>query len=289
MIKKIIRRLKRISERCYAKKYSDDIILFNADRRTRKKEVNLHWYSMCREDGLENLGDYLSTIVYNYMLERKEIDPYTKVSATKHLYGIGSIIFFGFQKATIWGSGCLLSPKSLKSKHARKLPLDIRSVRGPATKAILESGGYSCPEIYGDPAIIMPLIYMPTSHEIKKEYSVILHKSANESVENQIDIITCDYKSFIDEIVSSKKVISSSLHGIILAETYGVPAILLADSREDFSLFKYNDYYYSTGRYEYPVAKTIQEAITLEPPCIPDFTKMRQNIINAFPYDLWNN
>ena len=41
----------------------------------------------------------------------------------------------------------------------------------------------------------------------------------------------------------AKLVISSSLHGIILAETYGIPAILLMDKVTN-NMFKYNDYYY---------------------------------------------
>ena len=40
--------------------------------------------------------------------------------------------------------------------------------------------------------------------------------------------------------------VSSSLHGIVIAEAYGVPAVLVASSTEP--VFKYEDYYAGTGR-----------------------------------------
>ena len=48
----------------------------------------------------------------------------------------------------------------------------------------------------------------------------------DEEIDNQIDILTNDWKK-INQIYNSKLIISSSLHGIILAVAYGIPAILL--------------------------------------------------------------
>ncbi|WP_346793949.1 polysaccharide pyruvyl transferase family protein, partial [Klebsiella pneumoniae] len=53
--------------------------------------------------------------------------------------------------------------------------------------------------------------------------------------------------SFTKEIVNSKFVISGSLHGIIIAEAYGIPAIFL-DNNSGESRFKYDDYYFGSGR-----------------------------------------
>ena len=87
------------------------------------------------------------------------------------MFAIGSIIDLGSQDATIWGSGLLnnnsQSKLGLDSNRGRKL--DIRCVRGPYTRTILKNVGYECPDIYGDPAIIMPLIFNP---DVKKEYDV---------------------------------------------------------------------------------------------------------------------
>ena len=163
--------------------------------------------------------------------------------------------------------------------------LDIRSVRGPVTRAGLIANGYTCPDIYGDPAILMPLIYSPTDRTKKKEYIVIPNHAVETGADYELSAITSDYKAFINQIVQANLVISSSLHGIILAEAYGVPAILLGN--DSLSLLKYQDWYQSTGRDTFPIAGSIEEALTLTPPPIPVLTQMQKNIMDAFPKDLW--
>jgi pyruvyltransferase len=101
--------------------------------------------------------------------------------------------------------------------------------------------------------------------------------------------LTTDYQSFIDSLCSAKRVISSSLHGIILAEAYGVPAVLFLpeSTHGNLTLYKYQDYYYGTGRFEFPVAKTIQEALLVEPCPLPELKPIQERLIQAFPVDLW--
>lgn len=55
----------------------------------------------------------------------------------------------------------------------------------------------------------------------------------------------------VDAIRSSDVVLSSSLHGLIVAEAYGIPAswIRISDRLQGGS-FKFNDYYLATGRAE---------------------------------------
>ena len=96
---------------------------------------------------------------------------------------------------------------------------------------------------------------------------------------------TADYKDFIQKLLSCEKIISSSLHGIILAESYGIPAVLLKP-KVDF--LKYDDWYYSTQRYEYPVASSIQEGMDTEPLALPtNLDELRKGQEKTFPYDLY--
>ena len=151
--------------------------------------------------------------------------------------------------------------------------------------------GYDCPEIYGDPAILMPLIYQPQSTNKKYPVSVIHHISQKDEKReeniNYIDVATTDYKKVIDEIVKSEKIISSSLHGIILAETYGVPAVFLKSGMED-QIMKFLDWYYATGRYNVVTADSIDEAMRKVPMQLPELEACRENLMEAFPSDLWN-
>ena len=138
----------------------------------------------------------------------------------------------------------------------------------------------------------MPDIYTPTNINKESKIGLIAHKDYKMSEDfntnyfKVIDIKTDDYEMFIDELVNVDKIISSSLHGIILAEAYGIPAILL---RPQVDLFKYYDYYYSTGRFDFPIADSISEAMNMECCVLPDFTEMKKNIKNAFPYDIFTN
>lgn len=53
--------------------------------------------------------------------------------------------------------------------------------------------------------------------------------------------------------------------------------------------FKYKDYYASTGRYDVPMAGSLAEAYSFEAPELPDLTKLQQDLMDTFPYDLWED
>ncbi len=243
--------------------------------------MNLHWWQLHSEH--QNIGDYLSTVVVDYMKKVTGVDDECKQAGRKHLYAIGSIIDGGYQNATVWGSGLRRGEQSYWWRRFRKL--DLRCVRGPETRRVMMENGYSCPEIYGDPAILMPLIYTPNPGSKTSDYRVVPNHSFDCTSDHLLSPITNDWQGFIDRIMESKLIISSSLHGIILAEVYGVPAVLLND--HDMNLFKYRDYYYSTGRHDFPIAKSVEEALTLDPAPLPDFGKMQAALQASFPADLW--
>ena len=197
---------------------------------------------------------------------------------------IGSIINHAKHNTTIWGSGI--------HDYNAKIPnvkFDIRAIRGPVSKKILEDNNITCPKIYGDPAILLPDFYNPKVLKTK-DYIIIPHYSKESNYKeynNVVSTITSDWKLFIQNILESKLVISGSLHGIILAEAYGIPAVLLQDIDQDY--LKYNDYYQSTGRPNYIKASSVTEALELNPEDIPDFYKMKKDLLQSFPFDLWNN
>lgn len=254
------------------------------------KMVNLeYWKSQV------NIGDYLAKVVYNWMLEKKNIKVNQKIVGGKpiHLLTIGSIVGISPFDATIWGSG-IHSEKTMCNVFDMRnyCKYDIRDVRGPITYTILRAAGYNCPKVFGDPAVLMPLIYKPLGIKKKYRISIILHLSQKQEKRNRtyhyIDIQTTNYKKFINEIVSSELIISSSLHGIILAESYNIPVIFLAKGRES-EFMKYLDWYYSTNRFNIKFAKTLSEATNMRPMNIPNLDSMRRQLIETFPYDLWNS
>lgn len=249
-----------------------------------RHQVNLEYY-----DSIKNLGDLLSPIIVEFMLKKKGISANQKTD-TAHLLALGSLLGHPFD-ATIWGTGVqsFIQVSSLyRWRKVRKY--DVRCVRGPLSANALRTAGYQCPDIYGDPAVLMPWIYTPEN--VKKEYDVIyISHFHNKSIPcpegvKILDIQTDDYRTFIDELCKGKKVVSSSLHGIILAEVYGIPAVFHSENRLN-EILKYYDWYYSTGRYNVRMANTIEEALRMAPMSLPDLRILQNQVFESFPYDLW--
>lgn len=271
---------------------------------SKKNRVNIE------HSTLKNAGDVLGPVIVEWMLHKKNIDPMKKVRHTKHLMTVGSIIGRGRFDTTVWGSGILKTKGDNRLEMYKKIyhkKIDFRAVRGPFTRKIVLKYGYTCPEIYGDPAVLMPLIYCPNIEDKQYDISVILHhrtEIANESFSDEgnymlridpqlvekhhlhfIDPKTDNYKYFIDEIVKSKMIISSSLHGIILAESYGIPCVFLNWGMDDQPT-KFYDWYSSTGR-ELTCCRSLAQAIECCPPDLPDVSVLQKNLMDSFPYDLW--
>lgn len=263
---------------------------------SRENHVNLNaWIT---SNSHNNVGDYLSYVVVENMCKMHGIDFEQEISATKHLYAIGSILP-GYQDAVVWGTGFGYDKTEKRYSllynwfHRNTHKLDIRAVRGPETKRILTTMGIKCPEIYGDPAVLMPLFYHPSSLTEQYEYLVIPHYSKYNQYRNCdccISTFTADYKAFIDKICASKIVVSSSLHGIILAESYGIPAVLLKDTPSK-DITKYKDWYYSTERYNFRTAESVEQALELGGTSLDHKTihSMQARLIQTFPMDLWQD
>ena len=128
--------------------FRNNFLLFNISNMAIENTVNLNYW-----DESNNLGDTLAPIIVEYMLSLKGLTSDKRIDSKKHLYAVGSVLTAGIQDATVWGSGVLNSKITYRLNNRK---LDIRAVRGPFTKAVLEDYGYDVPEVYGDPAILMP-------------------------------------------------------------------------------------------------------------------------------------
>ena len=98
---------------------------------------------------------------------------------------------------------------------------------------------------------------------------------------------TTDYASVIDRIASADLVVSSSLHGIILAEIYGTPAVFFRARGPRFD-YKYDDWYESTGRTVSPEPDAAA-ALKKEGQILTEqqLKKLTDSLLSSFPYDLW--
>ena len=237
-----------------------------------------------------NFGDYISLKLVERIVDSK-VRTYTKGKVFKEpkLLASGSIISFAADGDVIWGSA--INGKLLHEKYYKFKDVNIRSVRGPLTRAFLkEHLNKDCPEIYGDPALLIPYFFP----EFKKpenpvyDYIIIPHYSEEhlflKTEWDNVVYSTDPWDEVISKIVQSRFVISSSLHGVIIAEAYGIPARLLKSTNNE-PLFKYQDYYLGTNRSNFCYATTVDEALEMggEPPFECDLEKLYQ----AFPFEFW--
>jgi len=195
-----------------------------------------------------NLGDILNP----YILEKLTGIPPRFASRGSGMLAIGSVIKFAKDGCNVWGTG---TPRLTDGLNPNAV---YHAVRGPLTRqVILESGG-SCPEIYGDPALLMPLLYKPN---VSKKYRLgIIRHVRQRSLGNlapevrDLNLLRVGFdeiESFIRELMECEMVITTSLHGLILAHAYGIPARWAEFSKTSLRIqgdgTKYLDYLRSVG------------------------------------------
>ncbi len=201
--------------------------------------MNYYWYDDWGEIG--NVGDRIAPIILEHLLGHKVVN--CMPDTEEKLMTCGSVIEFIQRGDVIFGAG-LIQPMELELKDDVK----IFMVRGPNTMNALLNAGYDVPEIYGSPAFLLPEIIK--GHE-NKEYKtgVVCHYVDDYNIKGHKINVLSDPVKFINEICKCERIISSSLHGIIIAEAYGIPATWVKLSDKIIGgEFKFNDYYLGTGR-----------------------------------------
>jgi len=128
------------------------------------------------------------------------------------------------------------------------------------TRKYLLKRGIVCPEVYGDPALLLSLYYCPKV-EKKHRIGVVLHyKDQTDENKERIlqafpDVFFIDiahynnWLGFVDQLLSCDVILSSSLHGLIVAESYGVPNVWVKLSGNVMGgEFKFHDFFLSINR-----------------------------------------
>ncbi len=240
-------------------------------------------WRISRPNRINNFGDLLGPWIVDRICRDRGL---SKSVSTKHrLLTVGSIInVIGRAGDTVWGSGI----------HGNMLPLgegfprfDVRAVRGPLTGSLLTDANNAVPSVYGDPALLIPHLFSDSELGIQRGVTGTVY------VPNYHDFSVApvgalnprgDFLNRVRIIASAERVIASSLHGVIIAEAYNVPTVLVASTRE--TPFKYEDYYEGTGRRLPSVAANWSSALSAKAN-MPLGNWDPQALLDAFPEDLW--
>ena len=217
--------------------------------------VRLHWWKEFRKDGLQNYGDLMSKYLVQKLSKkivfttRDKSNTYIKKIIKPYYIVIGSIIGAANKNAIVWGSGIIA--KNQEVNNAKFL-----AVRGPETRKRLLELNFEVPEIYGDPAILLPkFIKNNTSKKYKLgviphfvDYPDIYAKLKLDNRIKVINLLTNDVEKTTQDIFECEQIISSSLHGVIVPHAYQIPALWVRFSnRLSGDDIKFYDYYQSVN------------------------------------------
>lgn len=174
-------------------------------------------------DGHPNFGDDLTP----WILPRYGIVPQYREPRAARLIGIGSLLEFVDEDydGAIWGAG-------LMNDRARPLPAaSVLAVRGPLTA---ERIGLEDEPPYGDPGILVArhqrkpetddrIAVVPHGHHRGHASLAQLVQAAGDGV--RIVNVHQRAGAAVRQIATSRVVITTSLHGLITADAYHIPAV----------------------------------------------------------------
>lgn len=201
-----------------------------------------------------NVGDTIAPHILKYFLPEAELVRVGEAMNGK-LLSVGSVMKKITPNDIVWGTGIMrerdvFDPEVLKTCR-------FIAVRGPKTRRILRRYGADVPCVYGDPGLLLPRLYHPKIEKTHKvgivphyvDKKIVLQKYATMTGYNKIIDVALPWKQFVEEVLSCESIISSSLHGIIIAEAYGIPAEWAVYSDKVIGNgFKFLDYLEATGR-----------------------------------------
>lgn len=230
-----------------------------------KRTIDL-WWSPSPRPG--NFGDILSPIILKKL--GYSIKEARRTSSGKFMC-IGSTAKFIKPGDTVWGTGIMRDSDPIE-KNAKYL-----AVRGPLT-----GNKIGC-DVYGDPGLLCSHFW-PIVRTATKSLGVLPHyvdyKQHDVGGINQIDILNANPIEVVKQINEYDSIISSSLHGIIVAHSFGIPAGWWQPSNKlsgDGS--KFEDYALSVGIKLTPEKDYKKVTMTLPPH--EKIKQIQKNLLNA--------
>ncbi|WP_253869741.1 polysaccharide pyruvyl transferase family protein [Promicromonospora umidemergens] len=250
----------------------------------------VHWNPVRSGAPVANFGDVLGPAIVARLVGSVTGDVASDAPA---LLSVGSILHLAPERSVVWGSG--LNGKMLAATKDIPDEVAFRAVRGPLTRRFLSGHGFDVPEVYGDPVLLLADV-MPELLRVGRApvRDVLFVPNFNDkgdvsSAVGEHELETLDPQGQVDsvllQIASSRFVVSTSLHAVIVAEALGIPARFVRSAQEH--PFKYRDYLAGTGRPFEPIAETVEEALVLGGQPAPEFDA--DALLDTFPWELWSS
>jgi hypothetical protein len=199
-----------------------------------------------------NFGDLIGP----YLVERLTGRPVRNCRRDRRVGGlmtVGSILSMLDRPGTaIWGSG-LIAPLADREvdRLSRCPPAAIRAVRGPLTRDEVQRRlGWEVPAVYGDPGLLLPrFIAAPPRTDAIVLVPHFSHRHHVAGLEDSPTLSVVDVaqplEAVVARIAAAGVCISSSLHGLAVAQAYGVPWVFMRmrDAPLSGSDFEFDDFF----------------------------------------------
>ncbi len=250
----------------------------------KRPSNNMFWTG--REEKCPNFGDLIGPYLFEKITGNSPIFASTSNLSLNSVYmSAGSLMSWCRENSVIWGSGIVQRGQRFPKPQA------VYAVRGPITRDHFIDQGYYCPEVYGDPALLMPIFYSPENIVRKYNIGIVPHyvdkKISRKYIKSSklltfIDVFD-PIEEVVNQILSCNFIFSSSLHGIIISHAYNIPAVWCKFSDKLWGDdVKFHDYFSSLGM-KTPKPKKIDDIFTFI-----DLERMCAEAITPDPITLKN-
>lgn len=211
--------------------------------------IKLYWW--CGGLNKENFGDYLSPLIVEMVSGKKVV--YAKPEKAD-MIAIGSILhrerkakrFFIPRKLHIWGAGTDSPDRIFPPRHY------YHAVRGLETSSRILNK--KSEPVHGDPGLLADIWWAGRPKPQKRfRFGLIPHfvdstdrrvkMLANALPNSQVIDVFDPVEEVLKKIQSCEFILSSSMHGLIVADSFSIPNRRLILSEGIISDFKFIDYY----------------------------------------------
>lgn len=277
--------------------------------KNRKTEVKLYYYNY------PNIGDILNVILIEELFKMKVIEEqHTKAE----MMAIGSVLDRLLEDGKIgkvlakmnkdadrkhtihvWGTGLMYDCES-RQKFIR--PVKVHALRGALSAEIVSKiQGRPCNCVLADPGLLASKLL---KEKVRKKYEIGIiphYVDAEEEVIVQMkeyysDSTIIDVKAepleVLKTIAQCRTVLSTSLHGLIIADSFNIPnQWCICSERILGDGFKFRDYYSAFGveatpvdlrKGEFPSVESIRSRYQISQAMV---NKKQKELMKSFPYN----
>lgn len=210
------------------------------------RTIHVHYFK-----AVPNFGDLLNKWLIESLfgVQVRWCSP-ERQRVSRHLLGVGSMLYYATANSVVWGTGLLTA-----SAIPQELPLQVSALRGALSAREMRRAGVAVPEVFGDPGLLVSRLISQPRNDTGPRYKIGLvphyvdqHHPVVRSAACNPDIRIIDVRQppqvVCSAIAQCAAIVSSSLHGIIAADSFAIPSlwVTLSDGVEGGG-FKFRDHF----------------------------------------------